>query len=171
MLAAFAVGASLFAAVDAHAEGTARAALDGLLVVDGDAVAGGGALALGLGYDFELSPLLLEPEIRGSFGLHGGDFTGYWARVLGGMRVGFAGPVEPCGFFRLGYGNTVVTRGDSGSPLGGFALQAGAALAYRPVRWFTVGGEAFYDLLVFSTQSMTDTMHSVGLGATMGFWF
>jgi hypothetical protein len=165
------LGTVVLAATGARAEGTARAALDGLLVVDGDAVAGGGALSLGLGYDFELSPLLLEPEIRGSFGLDGGDFAGWWARALGGLRAGVAGPVEPCGFVRLGYGNTVVTRGDSSTPYSGFALQAGGALAYRPERWLTVGGEAFYDLFVFSPQSTTDTMHSVGLGATMAIWF
>ena len=75
---------------DARAEGTARAALDGLLVVDGDAVAGGGALSLGLGYDFELSPLLLEPEIRGSFGLNDGDFAGVGSFVVGGRFLACA---------------------------------------------------------------------------------
>ncbi|MBW2526507.1 MAG: hypothetical protein JRI23_20165 [Deltaproteobacteria bacterium] len=165
------LGAVLLPSAEARGEGAARAALDGLVIVDGDSVAGGGALGLGLGYDFELSPLLLEPEIRGSFGYEGGDFSGWWIRALTGLRVGFAGPVEPCAFVRLGYGNTLVTRGDASSAESGFALQPGAAVAYRPERWLTVGAEAFYDLFVFSTQSVTDTMHSVGAGATLAFWF
>lgn len=159
------------AAGEARAEGAARAALDGLVLIDGDAVAGGGALALALGYDFELSPLLLEPEVRGSLGLHGGDFDGWWARALAGLRAGFAGPVEPCAFVRLGYGNVAVTRGDASTAESGFALQAGGAVAYRPERWVTVGAEVFYDLFVFSAQGTTDTLHTLGAGLTTAFWF
>lgn len=168
------LGLLLLYAGDADAEFTIRPSGDGLILHDGDTVAFGGLGSIGFGYNLEMDPLLLVPEIYGSFGAFGGGMAGLLTRVLAGMRVGYAGPIEPSAFLRLGYGWTGAMWSDRGDTLqdwDGFHLQAGAAVEGRIDRSFTIGGHAYYDLgALWYGGGNTDEFHGVGLGITACFW-
>jgi len=154
----------------AAAEVTVRPAAAGMVLFEDGEVAGGGYGNVTLGYNLEMEPLLLMPELAAGFGGYGGGFGGIMARVLGGLRGGVTGPVEPALFVRGGYGVNSITRNDEVEPDHGLAIEAGLGLDYRPDRDLTYGAEIFYDALIFSAGQGVDTVHTLGLAATVAFW-
>ncbi len=153
---------------EARAEVTLRPTLDGILVVVDGEPTGGGQLGVVLGYNLEQEPFIIMPELAAGAAIYDG---GFGFRALGGVRGGFAGPVEPSLFLRGGYGNLIVTRGDSSNLVHGGVFQPGLALDYRFSRSVTLGAEAYYDLFVFSVQQTTSLAHTVGVGGNAAFWF
>jgi hypothetical protein len=156
-----------------RAEPIVRPGARGFVVTNGDATGGGGMADVALGYDLELQPVIVMPELVGSFGGFGGDLKGFGARALGGMRFGFtyAGAWEPSLFARGGYGHASVSPGSGGSLVGfnGGTIQAGLTADYRVGRELTVGGELGYDALIGSTGAGSEVFHTVSAGIVFGF--
>jgi hypothetical protein len=177
----------------ARAELVARPALDGIVLFHRHSEAPGASLGASLGYDLELEPLVLVPELTAGYALYTSEDSysglkknGSAIRALAGMRVGWALGVEPSVFARAGYGNVTVSipygAHDSSfyAVAHGFALQAGAAVDYRLSRRVTVGGEVFYDQLSATAgydrilggagdEEYRITVLGVGMGVTLGF--
>lgn len=131
--------------------------------------AGGAYATFTGGYNLELEPILVMPELAASFGGFGGGANGFGARVLGGARVGATLAVEPALILRGGYGHITLTDGP-GVGLNGGAIQVGAGLDYRSGRDLTFGGELLYDAAILRVSGATEVVHSVLLGGTVAFW-
>jgi hypothetical protein len=116
------------------------------------------------GYSLDLEPVLVEPEL--AVGLEGypGDSTLAF-RGMGGVRVGFTGPVEPSLFVHLGYGFLKPFTGISTSLVNAFAIDSGVSVDYRPKRWLTIGGTVGYEGLIGSAS-----LHGIFLGPRIAFW-
>lgn len=154
----------------AYAEWVARPNVDGVAVIDDGQAAGGVYGGVLFGYNAELEPVLLVPEVAGGFGYYAGEVTGIMGRALAGLRAGITASVEPALFAHFGYGYGVVTRGGVSHGEHGFAIRTGLSLDYRIERWITVGGELVYDVLLFS-EGGVGALHSPGGGFTVAFWF
>lgn len=142
-------------AVDAHG---ALAFKSGVRPAVGGTVIGG--------YNLDLEPILLQPEL--AVGLEGypGESTLAF-RGMAGIRAGFAGPVEPTLFVHLGYGFTKpFLAGVTTGIVSAFALDAGVSVDYRPRKWITVGGTLGYEGLISH-----DSLHGIFLGPRVAFWF
>jgi hypothetical protein len=170
----FAFGAVVAALIttsrSARAEWVARPTVDGLAVIDDGAVAGGVMGGAVFGYNAELEPILVVPEIRAGLGYFGGEVDGWLARALAGVRAGITAAVEPALFVHVGYGYGTVTRMGVSHGEHGFALQTGLALDYRMKRWLTFGGELVYDVMLFD-EGGVQALHGVGGGVNIAFWF
>jgi hypothetical protein len=171
---ALAFGAALLVTLlpptDAHAEWVARPLIDGLVVIDDKAVAGGALGGAVFGYNAELEPILVVPEVAAGFGGFGGEVDGWLARALAGVRAGITASVEPSVFVHLGYGYGSVTRVGVRHGEHGFALRTGLALDYRIKRWLTLGGELVYDVMLFD-EAGVKALHAAGGGVNVAFWF
>ena len=168
---ALTVGAGLLVTSPARGELDLRPHARAVLLLQSGEVAGGGEAGLSLGYNPELEPLLVIPELSASFAGFGGDFSGVGLRALAGVRGGVAGPVEPSFGLRIGYGLTTLSSGGSSALESGFAIDAGLGLDVRPERWLTVGGELTYDLLILPLPGQAATLHTLGAGGSVAFWF
>ena len=155
---------------DAAADIVLRPGAGAILVADNDNLAVGGVASFALGYDVGLEPLLVVPELYGSFGYFGGGFSGLTTRGLGGVRLGWSTSVEPALVLRAGYGAVGLTHGDASRVEGGFTMQVGPALDYRPSRGLTIGAELLYDLQIVPIQSQTSLVHAALLGGSVAFW-
>jgi hypothetical protein len=124
-----------------------------------------GGTVLG-GYNLDLEPILLQPEL--AVGVEGYPGDGFLAfRGMGGIRAGFAGPVEPTLFLHLGYGFLKgLHSGPFSTIMHAFAIDTGISVDYRPTRSFTVGGTLGYEGLVGK-----DSLHGIYLGPRVAFWF
>jgi hypothetical protein len=160
---------SLVTPVTAHAELVARPSAAAAFVTTEGQYAGGAYGTFTGGYNLELEPLLIMPELSASLGGFGGDFTGFGARVLGGVRVGGTLVVEPALILRGGYGHATITDGP-GLGLNGGTFQTGIGVDYRTSRELTIGGEVLYDVTGFPTAGTTQVMHTVLLGGSVAFW-
>lgn len=165
-LGAAAIAVSIGWSAPARAEVVLRpSVLGGATFLSGGAY-GGGYATFSAGYNLELEPILVIPELAASFGGFGGDAKGFGARVMGGLRAGAALAVEPSLILRGGYGHASYLGGGSSFGANGGAVQVGTGLDYRVDRDFTVGGELIYDAFI----AQGTTAHSILLGATFGFW-
>ena len=167
------VGAVLLASVVLSVVWTTEASAEPVLGVDAHgalAFKNGVRPAVGgtvfAGYSLDLEPVLVEPEL--AVGLEGYPGQSVLAfRGMGGVRVGFTGPVEPSLFLHLGYGFTKpFTAGVTSSLSSAFAIDSGVSVDYRAERWLTVGGTLGYEGLIGH-----DSLHGIFLGPRVAFWF
>jgi len=161
--------AMAFVSAEARAEPVLRPSLAAAYVNVAGEHAGGGYATFAAGYNVELEPILVMPELAASFGGFGGGANGFGARLLGGARIGATLAVEPALILRGGYGHVTLTDGP-GLGLNGGAIQVGAGLDYRSSRDLTFGGELVYDAAILRAGGTTQTIHSVLLGGTVAFW-
>ncbi len=167
LFVALAAVAGLLWPCAAQAEPVLRPTGSGLLVIAGGEVAGGGAIALSLGYNTENEPLIIEPHLSGAFGYYAGAFSGPYGRALAGMRFGAALSVEPALITRVGWGYLELGAAGAEDGRHGAAFQTGPSLEHRLSRAATVGGELLYDLFVDGQTG--DTTHALLLGLSFGF--
>ena len=175
-------------AVPARSEVVLRPSAHGALHVDGGDLAGGGLGSFAAGYNLELDPILVVPELAFTAGGYDGDFRGYGLRALGGLRAGFAyfGTFEPSLFLRGGYAHMSLEHlREPSSPaipsvlrevINSGALQVGASLEHRVDRDLPLGGEVAYDALFVDRLASPegdrgiDVSHTVSAGFTIAFW-
>jgi hypothetical protein len=183
------IASTLGVASRAHAEPVLRPSAHGTFHVYEGLYAGGASAVMAAGYNIELEPLLLVPEVAASIGGFAGGFDGFGARALGGLRLGFAylGSFEPSLVVRGGYGHLTLKR--ASFPDGALspeptkevshsgALQAGLSLEHRMSRDVTLGGEIVYDVffqrrtpIALGASEGIVGVHTLAAGFTIGFW-
>lgn len=165
----------------AAAEVVVGAELDaGFMFADGLAtsVLGGPELALSVGYSPDLFPLIVVPELRAGYGYafgsggttNQGDGTSFHTlRGLGGVRLGYAGPVEPTLSLHVGYGLQLGDDHDASITTHGVAFDAILGVDWRIDRTYTVGPRLGYAGLVEPGDSGR-TAHWATIGVAAGFW-
>lgn len=149
LVAASVMAAALASTTTARAGGYGMIDLDTCFPTDqsGSIVALGAGLRAG--WQFDVGPAWIGPEI-------GGSFTGYLGgggedaspfrralngeRLLGGVRFGLRGPVRPSVYARLGLGWI-----GGGTP--GPAFDGGAAVDFALVPLFVFGAHAGYNMI------------------------
>jgi len=159
----------------AHAEVTARLGADATLLINpvepGTETAPGLGITGLVGYSPELEPLILVPEIGGSFHWFDDRYGRMLTRAVAGARLGVAAAVEPSLSLHLGYARTWGHDVDAVLAPDGFTLDTIVACDFRLERWLSLGPQIGYLTVLAPTDRDTHTFHVVSLGAGVTGWF
>ncbi len=110
------------------------------------------------GYRIGIGPVFLQPEAQGGYTLFPADSRDviHVARALGGLRFGKQGMIEPSIFGHAG-------AGWLGSDTTGIACDAGLALAFKLVPFFSFGAQAAYSVVTLTTGGAATKWVEYGL--------
>jgi hypothetical protein len=101
-----------------------------------------------LGYRLGLGPIFIQPEAQGGYLLFPTDvgLSTHVARVLGGVRFGLGGLVQPAIYGHAGVGwlDAYTT---------GRAFDAGVSLAFKLIPLFSFGAQAGYNVVSVADTS------------------
>lgn len=158
-----------------RAEVTTRLGVDAALLINpvepGTETAGGFGLQGLVGYSPEWEPIILVPEVGGSFHAFDDRYGRMLTRVVAGARFGLAAAVEPSLSVHLGYGHSWGQDVDAVLAPHGFTLDTTLTCDFRFERWLSLGPQIGYLTFIAPTATDTHTFHVLSAGMGVTAWF